>query len=274
MYVLYKLLNILNIRRFMDCEAYYDIFYEVLGEHPLKRWDVFRLERTFQQILKKGKLHDVGCGVGHWLKILSMEKGLNLSGSDISNDALNKAKRRLKGKRVSLKLGDVRKLKYKDKEFDQTTALEVIEHIPHWEKSVLEMIRISKKRIVITVPYNERLSYGKCPECGKEVFIDGHLHKFKEKDFLRFRKYGKVSFERIFHPYKFRDFLRRGLKLFLMKRKRDGEELTLKVVCQNCYKKISYKKYSLRIGNRLYKFFTRKPEYLLVRIDLDYSQGH
>jgi len=253
----------------MDYRRYYNTLYDVLGEHPLKKWDVFRLGRTFQHISGEGKLHDVGCGVGHWLEFLSEKTMLKLSGSDISSDALKKARRNLKGKKINLGLGDVRALKYNDNEFDQSTALEVIEHVLDWEKSILEMIRITKKRVIITVPYNERLSYGKCPRCGREIFIDGHLNKFKEGDFLKFKKYGKVSFERIFHPLKFRDFLKRGMGIFLKRsKKRVEQENSLKVVCQNCYTKISYKKYFLRIRNRIYKILTRKPEYLLVRIDL------
>ena len=257
----------------MDCGRYYDKAYGIVGEYPLKPWDFIRLERTFAHILKEGKLHDAGCGVGHWLEFLDRRTELELSGSDVSPDALGKATKNLKGKGINLVLSDVRKLRYKDNEFDQTTALEVIEHVPEWEKSVLEMIRITRKRVVITVPYNERLSYGDCPRCGKEIFIDGHLHKFNEGDFLKFGRYGKVSFEKIYHPYKLKDFLRRGRRMFSEGKKvseekgKDGE-IKLKVICQNCYWEKGYRGHFLRTINRIKKILFRKPEHLLVRIDL------
>ena len=254
---------------FMDSGKYYDVFYEILGEHPLKPWDFHRFDRTFRHILRDGKLHDVGCGVGHWLDFLSKKTKLRLSGSDVSSNAVERANRNLEGRRIKVRLGDIRNLQYKNKEFDQITALEVIEHVPDWERAVKEMIRITRKRVIITVPYEERLSYGRCPYCRENVFIDGHLNKFKEKDFLRFKKYGRISFERIYHPFKLKDFLRRGIGIFFGKGdKENKEKKSLGIVCQNCYGKIKYKKYFLRVKNRIYKLLTRKPEYLLVRIDL------
>ena len=52
-------------------------------------------------------------------------------------------------------VGDIRKLPIKDNKFDTVVAFEVLEHLPfnYFKKSLLELRRVSKKYVIISIPY-------------------------------------------------------------------------------------------------------------------------
>ena len=74
---------------------------------------------------------------------------------------------------------------YQDKEFDCVYALEVLEHLnpEEFKKALNEMARLSKKYIIISVPYREDIEWNmvKCPVCFTQFHYDGHLQVFDEE---------------------------------------------------------------------------------------------
>jgi ubiquinone/menaquinone biosynthesis C-methylase UbiE len=99
---------------------------------------------------KKIKMIDGGCSIGEYVM---MGKGLGFDayGLDISENAIGECKKR--GLRCVL--GDVRKLPFKDNEFDLATSGGVVEHFPDSEKAVAEASRVLKPGgfLFIGVPY-------------------------------------------------------------------------------------------------------------------------
>jgi len=252
----------------MDC----GLFYDKVGVVGFKPWDLIRFQHTFLHILKEGSLLDVGCGEGFWLNFLSRETDLRLFGSDISTVRLDAAKRNLNNSNIALSVDDIRNLHYKGGEFDQVTALEVLEHVPCWKEGLDELIKVASKRIVITVPYNERLKYELCPECGSKASLDGHLYSFTEENFRNIGIEGYVSFHKLPQVYGLDHYIKRAIKGVARKAKSsvitDTKDNNVRnVICPDCYKEIPYTKYMERAIQRLLKLITRAPEYLLVKID-------
>jgi ubiquinone/menaquinone biosynthesis C-methylase UbiE len=60
-------------------------------------------------------------------------------------------------------VADIRKMPFKDEEFDMVTAFEVLEHIPYSdvETGLKELNRISSKTVVISIPFVTFAIYGK-----------------------------------------------------------------------------------------------------------------
>lgn len=118
---------------------------------------------------------DVGCGNGAITNILS--KRYNVVGFDRSKEAL---------KHVNTKTvqGSCDNLPFEDNAFDMVLCSEVLEHLPTdiLNKTVSEIKRVSKKYILISVPYKEQLQlyFIKCPKCGTISHVYGHLHSFDE----------------------------------------------------------------------------------------------
>ncbi|MAG50400.1 hypothetical protein CL621_02030 [archaeon] len=252
----------------MDCGKYYN----QVGEFGLKPEDLERFRQTSRHLLDSGSLLDIGCGEGYWLKFLSETTDLQLSGSDVSQIRLNLSRKNLNNENISLSVDDITELPYENKEFDQITALEVIEHIPEWQKGLAELVRVASKRVVITVPYNQELIYEICPDCGGKAYVDGHINSFTKKDFQNIIINGKVSFKGLKYPLNY--YTKKALKEIIVKTKKEAEigneEDCTPIICPDCYKDIPstrYAKFSKRALSRLSKIIKHYPEFLLVQID-------
>lgn len=108
---------------------------------------------------------DVGCGNGTFLNTLTsfFPKRFNaLIGMDTSREAL-------KHSRTRKILGNIDNIPFKNNCFDLLTALEVLEHLPQedFQKGILELQRVSRKYLIITVPNDQNLELllVRCPKC-------------------------------------------------------------------------------------------------------------
>lgn len=71
---------------------------------------------------------------------------------------------------------------FKEKTFDLVLGSEIVEHLrePTYIRTLQEFERVSKKYILITVPYCEYLplDFAKCPKCGCIFHGAGHIRSF------------------------------------------------------------------------------------------------
>lgn len=132
---------------------------------------------------------DVGCGDGAFLGFLKAQnRKLNLTGVDISEQALSVAKERgFQTFQVDASVS----LPFKDKTFDYLVCSEVLEHIANSEDLLKEMRRISRKGVLVSIP-NIALWKHRC-----RLFFLGsfpiqwllepreHIRFFSIKDFIK-----------------------------------------------------------------------------------------
>lgn len=92
---------------------------------------------------------DVGCGDGEVVAILNKNKSYDVTGIDLFEPFLRKAKKT--GAYKKLLVGDIRDLKFNDKSFDVVLSSQVVEHLKKKESlgMIKEMERIAKKRVII-----------------------------------------------------------------------------------------------------------------------------
>jgi len=88
-----------------------------------------------------GKLLDVGCGAGFFLKVAE-EKGWKAEGVDLFGLAAEYGKNVLK---VNIKQGKFKDIQYPSESFDVVTLLDTIEHLPDPYQTVSKIKRILKK---------------------------------------------------------------------------------------------------------------------------------
>jgi hypothetical protein len=125
------------------------------------------------------KILDLGAGDGLVFNTLR-EAGHDPVAFDISHIAL----KCIQGDK--LVQGTASNLPFSSNSFDLILACEVLEHIPYITfKAVLdEILRISKRYVLITVPYKEKLelNYACCPACGCIFNGSYHVRTFQEDD--------------------------------------------------------------------------------------------
>lgn len=131
-----------------------DNFKKHTHKNPLQR---FLINRFFKILLKEAKkLHpktilDVGCGEGFTLnRFRKLNIGKDLIGVDTSVKAIALGKEQFP--HLNLKEGSAYKLPFKDNSFDLVLCLEVLEHLEDPQKAFSELVRVSKKYCIVSVP--------------------------------------------------------------------------------------------------------------------------
>lgn len=147
---------------------------EALSPHEVRRLETIinGIPKGVQSII------DVGCGDGKLTRMLR-NAGYDVMAVDQSATAL---KRVSEPKRCIS--GDA--LPFEDESFDLAVCSEVLEHLPQplLSNVVNELRRVAKYAVVVTVPFNEDLTYFKvtCAACKHRFNPYGHLHAFSATD--------------------------------------------------------------------------------------------
>lgn len=130
-------------------------------KYETKNWLAKKLIQSFQKnivdilsVLDYQSLHEVGCGQGYNIQLLSSIKKADCTGSDISKEALSLAKKR--NPEINFFKASIYSLPFPNNSFDLVVASEVLEHLESPQKGLLEIKRITKKYCLLTVP-NEPL---------------------------------------------------------------------------------------------------------------------
>lgn len=149
-----------------------------------------RLDTIVNLIPKKAglKILDAGCGEGQLLERISKSferKGLSveLFGSDITNVALNNAKKRSNSKFF---LEDLEKLHYLDESFDIIICTEVIEHVQNYKKVINELKRVLKSGgiLIISFPNEQLWNISRFFLGRKPIKVPDHVNSFSPRDII------------------------------------------------------------------------------------------
>ncbi len=107
------------------------------------------------KILKPNSVLDVGCGEGFTLNKLQQAKiGKQLEGIEYIDEAIALGKKL--HPTLVIKKGNIYKLPYKANSFDVVVCTEVLEHLDDPGNALMELKRVAKKYVVLSVP-NEPL---------------------------------------------------------------------------------------------------------------------
>lgn len=100
---------------------------------------------------KVDSILDVGCGEGFTLNRLKGKGiGNKLEGVEYSKAAIELGHKMYPN--IKIKQGNIYQLPYKDNSFDLVLCTEVLEHLDKPEEGLKELVRVSKKYLVISVP--------------------------------------------------------------------------------------------------------------------------
>lgn len=102
---------------------------------------------------------DVGFGLGYGLEILG-SKASALVGIDVDRKAVESAQRLVRELAgvEEIRVYDGKHIPYADAFFDVVTCVDVIEHVPDYTALLLEMVRVSRRAVLVSTP-NRRPEY-------------------------------------------------------------------------------------------------------------------
>jgi len=176
------------------------------SKNPLQR---FLIESFFSSLvflaktLNPKKVLDAGCGEGFSLSKLTANKiGEYLEGIENSKEAIAFGKKLFP--KANIKLGSIYDLPYEANYFDLVLCTEVLEHLENPQKALSEIIRVSKKYIILSVP-NEPFFRLANFLSGKYVKTfgnsPGHINHWNLFSFQRFIKKQNAKIKTIKLPF-------------------------------------------------------------------------
>lgn len=117
------------------------------------------LSEIFTSFYKPGmKVLDVGCGAGHYLRVLRsrLDENIDYTGLDTTKYYIQLARKAF-GDNQKFLVGDIFDLPFNENTFDIVTCNNVILHLPPPPtKAISELIRVAKKYVVIRTAFGKR----------------------------------------------------------------------------------------------------------------------
>lgn len=130
---------------------------------------------------KPGRVLDIGCGRGFYTKIVSYFPFVKeIQGIDANPEYVIRAKNNVgNDKRITIQVGSIYKLPFKDNYFDCIIASEILEHLTDDTKAISELHRVLKRggTLLVSVP-NKNYPFLWDPlNWILEKFFNTHIHK-------------------------------------------------------------------------------------------------
>ena len=158
--------------------------------------EVIRIQQTLEMIPSDvASILEVGCGDGRITN--SICHRYEVVGIDLDKEKI----KAFHGPKI---IADVAQIPFKDSQFDLVLAAEILEHLPEeiFTPALSEIYRVSKKYVLITVPFEEVLSaqWLKCSKCGHIFHAWGHLRRFDLRMLKNLFEHTHLIQKRLFTP--------------------------------------------------------------------------
>jgi 2-polyprenyl-3-methyl-5-hydroxy-6-metoxy-1,4-benzoquinol methylase len=129
---------------------------------------------------------DVGCGNG-WAAKKLIPLGKKVISMDISTtNPVNSLKEVPHENHAGL-IADVYNIPLKENSVDAIIASEILEHVPDPERFIINLVKLLKQngKLIISIPYMEKIEYYLCVHCNKPTPKHAHLHSFTKESISR-----------------------------------------------------------------------------------------
>lgn len=134
---------------------------------------------------------DVGCGEGFTLGRLSKEKiGKEFEGIEYDEGAIELSRKLYP--RLSIRKGDIYDLPYKNNSFDLVVCTEVLEHLENPKKAYRELVRVSRKYILLSVPNEPFFTIQRIARLQNILHLGAHPEHIQHWTLFAFTKFVKI----------------------------------------------------------------------------------
>jgi len=122
--------------------------------NPVVQWMINRFYRQLEAVvgpLAPSSVLDAGCGEGETLVRLDFLPRQGTAAIDLSEQAVRHVRDRVPG--VNASVASVADLPFGDDSFDLVLCIEVLEHLPRPDTALDELARVSRDKVVVSVPH-------------------------------------------------------------------------------------------------------------------------
>ena len=181
-------------------------FVKHTSENPIQKLLIKNFYSSLISLAKPLKAEiilDVGCGEGFTMeKLLKSGVGKKIEGIEYAKDAILLGKKLFPN--LTFRQGSVYELPYKNNSFDLVVCTEVLEHLEESEKALKEMLRISKKYLIISVP-NEPFfmlcNFLRGKNLSRLGDDPGHINHWNPLSLKRYLTQNKVTIKKLNLPF-------------------------------------------------------------------------
>lgn len=177
-----------------------------ISKNPLQKLLINNFYKTMTKLIKPLRIEtilDVGCGEGFSLQKLSeLNMAEKLEGIDYSEEAIRVGKNLFP--HLSLKQGNIYHLPYKNNSFDLVISTEVLEHLDKPLQGLNEILRVSKKNIILSVPnepFFRLANFVRGKNLTRFGNDSGHINYWNFFSFPNFLKKNALKIKKIKFPF-------------------------------------------------------------------------
>lgn len=165
-------------------------------------WNQPGMKLLKNAVKKPGKILDLGCGEGSRIKFISNFGMLDITGVDISQVAISRARMKTKGS--NFQIADLEKLPFPNNIFDIVYSFYVFEHLVNPEKVIKEAVRVLNDGglLLIVCPNYGAPNRSSPPANNSRIlklvfgFIDDLVLFFQRRDVLGWKKVAPIANEK------------------------------------------------------------------------------
>lgn len=138
-----------------------DNYQKFKTRNPIVKWMIKNFYGRLTHIINGIEIStviDAGCGEGESIERLQNVLPSNITGFDISESSIMFTKKRFP--LFTFAAHNIYDIPYEADSSDLVLCLEVFEHLEHPEQALLELLRIAKKLVLVSVPYEPYFRIG------------------------------------------------------------------------------------------------------------------
>lgn len=124
------------------------------SKNPIARALMKGFFQSIEDCLKEisfQNVYEAGCGEGYVTEFISkMRPDASIQASDISEKTVQEARKRVP--QADFQVGSIYEIPFANNTFDLVIASEVLEHLEAPEKALQEVLRVSQRYVLISVP--------------------------------------------------------------------------------------------------------------------------